>query len=278
MTPELAERLIREEFAPLPERSIELMSSGWDYDVFRVDDEWVFRFPRRAVVVPGMKRELEVLTEFARLLPVPVPEPVFVGDGFYGARYLRGDTPGEAQRLALVPQLARALRALHSVEVLDAVGDRLPFDPIGRARMEVRVARTRTAIENISDLWRPPPAVDDVLDRALALPPPERVAVCHGDLHFRQLLAAGRELTGIVDWVDVCRSDPGVDLQLLWSFVPPDARDDFLSEYGDVDEASLVRARVLAFFLSAVIARYGCDEGRPAVLAEAIAGLDRAVV
>ena len=42
-----------------------------------------------------------------------------------------------------------------------------------------------------------------------------------------------------------------------------------------MDPASLVRARVLALNLMAVIARYGHDEGMPDVEAEARAGLDR---
>ncbi len=102
-------------------------------------------------------------------------------------------------------------------------------------------------------------------------------AVCHGDLHFRQLLVDGGDLTGIIDWVDVCRSDPGVDLQLLWSFLPPAGRDAFLDEYGPVSEGSLLRARVLALFLNAILAQYGHAEGMRPVAAEALAALDRTV-
>jgi aminoglycoside phosphotransferase (APT) family kinase protein len=108
------------------------------------------------------------------------------------------------------------------------------------------------------------------------LPPPEPRAVCHGDLHFRQLLVDDGNLTGIIDWVDVCRSDPGVDLQLVWSFLPPAAREEFLDEYGPVSEESLLRARVLALFLNSVLVRYGNAEGMPRVEAEALAGLRRA--
>jgi len=36
----------------------------------------------------------------------------------------------------------------------------------------------------------------------------------------------------VIDWVDICRADVGQDLQLLWSFLPPSARDEFLDEYG----------------------------------------------
>jgi aminoglycoside phosphotransferase (APT) family kinase protein len=141
--------------------------------------------------------------------------------------------------------------------------------------MGVRVPRTRKTLAAISDLWHPPAEVEDLLARALALPAPEARAVCHGDLHFRQLLAEEGVLTGIVDWVDLCRSDPGVDLSLAYSFLPVAARDPFFAEYGEVQPASLVRARVLALNLMAILARYGHDEGMPGVETEALAGLER---
>jgi aminoglycoside phosphotransferase (APT) family kinase protein len=102
-------------------------------------------------------------------------------------------------------------------------------------------------------------------------------SICHGDLHFRQLLVDGGALTGIIDWIDVCRSDPGVDLQLAWSFFPPGGRSAFLDEYGRATDESLLRARVLALFLNATLVRYARSEGRPDVEAEALAGVERAL-
>jgi aminoglycoside phosphotransferase (APT) family kinase protein len=286
---ELAERLVREQFAPLPERSVSLLSTGWDYVVHVVDERWVFRFPRRAVVVPGTEREIATLGRIAPLLPVSVPAPTHVGQPsaafpwpFYGARYLPGVEPSDAgltddERTRLARPLARALRSLHGPETLAAAGDSLPPDPIRRADMSFRVPKTREALAAVRKLglWESPAVVEEILAAASALPPAEPSAVCHCDLHFRQLLVDGGELSGIVDWVDVCRSDPGVDLQLAWSFLPPAGRAAFLDEYGPVSESSLLRARVLALFLNAILARYGHSEGLETVEAEALAGLAR---
>jgi aminoglycoside phosphotransferase (APT) family kinase protein len=282
----LAERLITEQFPPLPNRSLLLLGEGWDYTAFLVDETWVFRFPRRAVVVPGTEREIVTLPLLAPLLPVAIPRPEHVGRPgptfpwpFYGARYLPGTEPGGALsddvRLALARPLARALRALHAPSTLAAAGDALPFDPIGRADMAARVPRARESVVAIADLWQAPSEAEELFARALELRGPQPRAVCHGDLHFRQLLVDRDALTGIVDWVDLCRSDPGVDLSLAFGFLPPGARRELLDEYGDADPASLVRARVLALNLMAVLARYGHDEGMPHVEAEARAGLDR---
>src|SRR3954454_6744173 len=77
---------------------LEPLGQGWDYTAFRVDDDFVFRFPRRAVVLPGMEREIATLPRLA--LPVMVPAPLFVGEPdegfpwrFYGAPYIEGNEP-----------------------------------------------------------------------------------------------------------------------------------------------------------------------------------------
>jgi aminoglycoside phosphotransferase (APT) family kinase protein len=285
----LAGELIHEQFAPLPRRSLERLAEGWDYVAYVVDGEWVFRFPRREVVVPGTEREIAVLPRLAAMLPVAVPAPVYVGRAgdrfpwpFYGASFLPGAELAEAglddgDGISLARSLARALRALHSRDVLAAVGDSLPADPLGRADMSARVPRTRDALEAIADVWRPPPVVGEILAAATRLSPAEPTAVVHGDLHIRQLLADRGELSAIIDWVDLCRSDPGVDLQLWWSLLPPAGREAFFDEYGPVSNESLLRARVLALFLNAILVRHARAEGLPAVEKKALAGLERTV-
>jgi aminoglycoside phosphotransferase len=277
---ELARELVREQFPPLGERSVELVAAGWDYTVHRVDGDWAFRFPRREIVLEPMRREIDALARLASSLPVPEPayrgEPsVRFGWPFWGGRWLPGIEAGAArdeERHALAPQLGRFLRRLHDTQLPD-----LPVDVVRRADMQFRVPRAREELAAVAPVWRAPRAAREILDRAERLPPPEILATCHGDLHFRQVLVAGDRLTGVVDWVDVCRSDPGIDLQLVYAFLPPAARPAFFAEYGEAREESLVRARVIAIFLSAVLARYGRAQGLAAVEREAVASLDRAV-
>lgn len=93
---------------------------------------------------------------------------------------------------------------------------------------------------------------------------------------MRQLLVADGRLSGVVDWVDVCRSDPAVELLIAWSFLDADPRRAFFAEYGAVDRAREVRARVVALSLSAFLAEWAAAENVPAVLETAAAGLRRA--
>ena len=157
-----------------------------------------------------------------------------------------------------------------------AVPPDAPSYVVRRADMAFRVPRAREEVASLAPLWSTPPVVEELLDEAEQLPPSETMVTCHGDLHFRQVIADGGRLTGVVDWVDVCRSDPGIDLQLVFAFLPPAARPAFFAAYGAVSHASLLRARVLAVFLSAMLARYGRAQALPAVETEALASLDRA--
>jgi aminoglycoside phosphotransferase (APT) family kinase protein len=268
---ERVRELIHAQFPQLEADEVVLVSEGWDYAVFRVDGDWAFRFPRRAVVVPGTEREIAVLPELAERLPVGVPAPVFVGrpgDGFrwpfYGSRYLAGvEATG---RPVNAVALGEVLRALHASETLAAVGEGLPVDPLGRVDMDVRLPR-------FPELGIDAPAL---VAAAWKLPPARHTAVCHGDLHMRQLLVEGDVLTGVVDWVDVCRSDPAVDLSVAWSTLDAVGRQTFFAAYGEVDEEMRVRARVVAAFLCAALIDWAGKEQVPLVLDAAAKGLRRA--
>jgi len=277
----LARRLIAGQFPDVAQESLRLIGEGWDNTVWLVDDQWVFRFPRRTIAIPGVEREITALASLAPRLPLPVPAPVFVGrpaDGFpwpfFGARFLPGTEPlglSEDQRAGLARRLGEFLRALHAAEVPD-----LPADPFGRADMAVRVPKAREQIAELeaAGLWHAPPSLDDLLASAAELPVPEPGVVCHGDLHLRHLLVDDTgALSGVIDWGDLCRGDPSVDMCLVWCLLP--SRDEFLAAYGPVSDDQLLRARVLALFLSAVLALYAHHEDMPALEREALAGLER---
>ena len=281
----LARRLLAR-FPELELESLRPLGEGWDYTIFLVDERWVFRFPRREVVVPGTRREIAVLPELAPLLPIPVPQPIFVGDPsegfpwpFFGSEFLPGKELGEAapadpDRVEIGRSIAQFLRRLHDADV----AYELPPDANKRADMTVRVPRTREQLDELeaAGLWRRPPSVDRLLGEAERLPPSDALVVVHGDLHFRQVLV-GDDMspTGVIDWVDVCRSDPAIDMSMLWSYLPLDGREVFLAEYGALSDEQLLRARVLALSLSAALALYGHKEGFPMIEREALVGLDR---
>jgi aminoglycoside phosphotransferase (APT) family kinase protein len=284
----LARRLLAEQFPEFAGLPVRLLGSGWDNTVFAVGDEWVFRFPRKQIIVAGIEIEIDVLPDLAPLLPVPIPVPEHIGvpsDAFpwpfFGARMLPGvelcEAPATSREL-LATQLGRFLKKLHGDEVMDALGARLPENWTKRADMQVRVPLIVEKLALLDALWRAPEHVRASLDDALALPPPEARAVCHGDLHFRHVLVDGDRVTGFIDWIDLCRGDPALDLQLVWSALPPEARGAFFAEYGEVDAATLLRARAVALFLGAALLEFSHHEKLASIEREALASLDRAAI
>lgn len=277
---ELAARLVSQQFPELALRGLRLLGEGWDNTAWLVDEEWVFRFPRRAIALPGVEREVAVLAQLAPQLPLPVPVPELVGRPgaafpwpFFGARLVPGVELAEAEldgdvREALAQPLGEFLRALHAAEV-DA---ELPVDPLRRADMPFRVGRAR---ERFAELGWTPDGAEEVLRAASRLGPPERATLVHGDLHIRHALVAGGRPSGVIDWGDVCRADPAVDLILFWSALPPSARPRFLAAYGGASEAALLRARVLSLFLCAALFQHARHEGLAAIERESLAALER---
>jgi aminoglycoside phosphotransferase (APT) family kinase protein len=277
-------RPLLSQFPEVHAETLRPLAYGWDYTVWVVDERYAFRFPRREVVVPGAEREIAVVPKLAPQLPAPVPAALFVGAPtdeypwpFFGSRLLSGTELSEDAldadgRLEVALQLADFLRTLHAVEL----DQPLPLDVNGRADMSLRVPLARRTLEEVAGLWRAPAGSATIFDEAERLPPAELTAVVHGDLHFRQVLVEGRRVTGVVDWVDVCRSDPAIDLSLLWSFLEPSQRPAFIEAYGPVSEDQLLRARVLALNLCAALAAQAHAVGLEAVERSALAGLERA--
>ena len=268
----LVRRLLRR--AGHDPRTVRHLAEGWDRSVWVVDEELVAGFPRKAAIVPMIEREIQLLPRIAPLLPAPIPVPLLVGDpseefpwSFYMTRLLPGEEAAlveldDTSRVAVGVDLARFLRALHAIE-LDV---ELPVDVNGRADMAGRAERIRelTARLAASSAWIAPPGVEELLNVAVALAPPRLDRIVHGDLYPRNFLVHQGRLSGVIDWIDLGRSDPAIDLSFLWSLVPADGRDEVAAAYGGLDGAALLRSRVLAVFMGCVILEYAEATGHPA--------------
>lgn len=261
---------------------VRAVAAGWDNTVVAVDHTWLFRFPRRTIALAGVARELAHLPRLAPLLPLPVPVPVHHGTygdppwPFWGARALPGTelaTSEHADLDAVATQLGRFVRALHDAPVHPD----LPLDPMGRADASTRAARTRAVLDDLdaAGLRRADPALEALLERAEAAPPPPDVAVTsHGDLYGRHVLVDhdGRAC-GVIDWGDVCVAHPCVDLAFVFSALPPHHRPAFWAAYGDVDPDTLLRARTMGAFSAAAVAAYAHDQRLDALRTSALARL-----
>jgi aminoglycoside phosphotransferase (APT) family kinase protein len=220
---------------------------------------------------------------------LPIPVPRFVGTRsdrfpwpFFGASLLPGCEPADAElddadRTELGAALGRFLRVLHSPETLAVVDSErtLPVDFNRRADMPYQAERTRRRLQ---ELGLPVPAeAETLLAEAETLPASTSEVLVHGDLHVRHVLVDGNAIAGVIDWGDVCRGDPSIDLQIAWSLLPADARTRFFDEYGPIDEERRLRSRVFAVGICVMLALYARSVGFASLERESLAGLERAV-
>ena len=267
----LAGALIAAQFPSLAQPRVEPLGEGWDNFVFRVNDAWVFRFPRRAVAVPLLETELRVLPRIAPRLPLPVPVPELRGSPgprfpwpFAGHRRIAGETADRAAltergRAALAEPLGKFLRTLHALPPSGVEPDAIGRLDAGRLRREIRAR-----------LPSPPPWIDDPVR------PPRAEALVHGDLHARQLLIADGRLGGVIDWGDAHLGDPAVDLAVAHALLPPDARAAFLAAYGEVEPETWKLARLRALHVSAALWTWARQRGDAPLVREALAAIERA--
>jgi aminoglycoside phosphotransferase (APT) family kinase protein len=292
----LAAELIGRQFPRLRGTPVEPLATGWDNTVYLVGGQWVFRFPRRAIALPGIQREIAVLPLLAPHLPLPVPVPELVGNPaggypwpYWGARLVPGTELAEAglpdsQRVRAGASVGAFLRALHDpglVAVAGQAGLQLPDDPMRRAYPGVRAERARVILRRLaqSAAWEPDAAIERLFGAADRLGPPAGPAViAHGDLHLRHLLIGeGGDASGVIDWGDLCLADPAADLSLAYCGFAGPARAALLAAYGPVDAERELRARVCAVSICVALAEYAISDGRAALLRETLAALGRVV-
>jgi aminoglycoside phosphotransferase (APT) family kinase protein len=295
ITPELAAAEIARQFPELADLPVTAFDAGWDNAVLAVGDRWLFRFVHREIALDGSRRELSVLGSVTGL-PLPVPRPTFVGRPsrqvpwpFWGAERLPGVGLAESglpldRRGPVAEALGGFLRALHDPARLGEVGD-LPVDPIGRgdpARQAERAERRLTSLAADGSGTVPDRAAD-LLARsqplrraAAALDPGEGRVLVHGDLHARHLLVDGERPSGVIDWGDTAIADPAVDLIAAWAAFGPEDREVFWAAYGPASIDRRLRARVTALHVCTALAAQAAADGQRAVLAEALAGAERA--
>jgi aminoglycoside phosphotransferase (APT) family kinase protein len=238
-----------------PRTTVEI-DEGYDFHVVVVDDEWIFRFPRRAGVEAALETEIELLPTIAPALPVPVPsfeyvsrEPLFVG-----YRLLRG-TP-------LVDEDAGGVRAfLDALHALDPSG--LPVERAGWiAVYEKQCAEFERLVLPLlgsDDRVRSKRLFEEV-ETLVGFEP----ALLHADLGPAHLLVRDGRLAGVIDWGDARVGDPALDY--AWLLNGPFAG-------WDVDAELRRRARFYHRLGPWYEAHYGLFTDRPAHTERGLAGI-----
>nr|WP_243869264.1 aminoglycoside phosphotransferase family protein [Streptomyces liangshanensis] len=230
---------------------------GMDNATFRLGDDLSVRLPRFPRWAGQVEREHTWLPRLAPHLPLPVPEPVAMGEPAEGYpfawsvyRWLAGENASGADLAdpaGAATELAAFVSALQAVDATGAPGPRWSNAfrgvPMGDARdslaSEARVLPKIEAMKGLADT----DALTAVWEAALTAPawqgPPVWI---HGDLGTGNILLADGRLSAVIDFGTLAAGDPAVDLLPAWNFLPDEVRGVYRAALG-VDDATWARGR-----------------------------------
>ncbi|WP_191566606.1 phosphotransferase [Metabacillus idriensis] len=272
VTETLAKKLIEEEFPELKPVEVSLLGKGFDNTVYEVNKLYVFRFPRREIAVRLLEIEKQILPKLASKVEMAIPVPVFFGNPskdykwmFLGYHKVAGETPSElseVQRISMAAPLAEFLKTVHAFPAEIARKHGAEDDHFGRLDLKKRIPMLQANIDKLKQIHKG--EISDRMQHYLdSLSKMESVSaehLVHGDLHIRNILIdKDGALSGIIDWGDTHIGDPAVDLSIVYSLLPPEARETFFGIYGKVTEDTKELARFKAIYTHSVLMVYGYD-------------------
>ena len=278
---ERAAAIVAAEFPALAPIRAAYLGEGCDSVAFVVNGKLVFRFPKRADVADQLLREVELLPDVQRHVPVPIPVYSHVGrpsERFphpFGAYSMLPGVPAIQWEPASLPleatatALAGVLSGLHRWDRTDAARLGIPPLDIDDLIEEVRA----DALDDFAFLTQLAP--DRPLERwrtfVADAPEPSHgdrpASVIHADLAAEHVLfdRTTGTVTGIIDWSELAVGDPSIDFSGIfhWGGEPLIARVLRHYEGATPDAGMLARARYLAACRGVLDVRFGHDMQRP---------------
>ena len=226
LTLEMATLEVSAQFPELHPVQVRYVGSGWDCDAYLVNQEWLFRFPRRRDVVETLERGIAVLERLPELSGVRTPRNAKSGRPgsrfpyhFFGYRWIAGcgadELPEEkTDRRALAAQLGATFSELHDFDPRSLTAIGIPHEQEGPRGWLSSVVEDAAVIRRAlpADLRRCcAPYLTGEIDSPPAYAGPPRLI--HNDIGIEHLIVdpgSGR-LVGIIDWEDASIGDPAFD-------------------------------------------------------------------
>ncbi len=281
-----AASIISQQFPQLSPLDIQLLGEGWDNTTWRVNQQWVFRFPKNKHAATLIKNEICLLPALQNL-PLQIPRPILIGQAadnfpypFYGHVFLKGETADRCHlnhqdRMQLAEPLGFFLKTLHAFPISQALS--LGVER-GHARMQSALEAAKIQ-ERLTYLFEQGiiQSVHPWLDfsnQYQHLEKPPFWVLAHGDFYARHLiLNAQKQLTAIIDWGDAELLHPAIDLAIGYQFIPPNAQTIFWESYGEVTEYTKLLAKQRAIFSAVTMGWYGHQIQDTMLLQEGLQGL-----
>lgn len=286
--PPMALQLIKEQFPELSSKNIRLLGAGWDNTAFIIDEELIFRFPRREIALPLLEAEWCVLPTLASRLPLPIPIPEWKGSPtsnfpwpFIGYRLIPGFTACyanllEDERTALAEPIARFLAVLHATPTSATSKCNIPRDNHHRIDGTLLTSKISKNFEELSllGLLQNKKQLELAVQNLQHFRAPVNSFLVHGDFYVRHLLVdENHQLVGVIDWGDIHYGDPAIDLAIAHSFLPTQAHASFIKTYGDISEETWALAKLRAIYSSTLLVLFGYHSNDPNIMREGMRSL-----
>ncbi|KOY15576.1 MULTISPECIES: phosphotransferase [Paenibacillus] len=287
---ELAHKLISNQFPQLASKIVQKLGHGWDNTVYLVGAEYVFRFPRREVAINSLRMERKILPKLKDYCSIEYSIPLFFGEGdygypapFLGYRYLSGEFPiglTDKQRALSATTLAVFLKNLHAFPMQIAQENGVQHDHRNLTDITMRKEKMHKFLSDIALHLSEEEylALSNYLEQLRTKKVKQKYTFLHGDLHFKNMLVdENGKISGIIDWGDINIGHPACDLNVVYSFLPPDARSNFFKVYGEVDEETEILARLIAIYIPILIMMQAINLNDIRLIDEAKANIKRAL-
>ncbi|MGW4482623.1 aminoglycoside phosphotransferase family protein [Amycolatopsis sp. NPDC004368] len=198
------------------------LGEGWDSVAALVDGRWVERRPRRDEVRELLRRETRVMPWLAPRLPVRVPVPVVRREEPLVVRH--EFVPGGPVEVLTAEHgrvIGEFLRVLHAVDV----GEAAARGVVAGDRVEVLAEFSEVVVPRVGGA--------ELLDEVRGFPVD---AVVHADLGPEHVLVNEDQISGVIDWSDVCLDDRARDLAWALFGASPAFAEGVAEAYGMPEE------------------------------------------
>ena len=264
-------QIIQAQFPILKANKILPMGLGWDNTAFLVNDEIIFRFPRRRLTIDLIAEENKLLPELQKKLCVAIPKPIFFGEPsklfpcpFMGYKIISGQTACSLnftfeEKSSLIEPLAIFLKQLHAISINEfpqkPVKDHFyRIDPVLMLQKLEKNLNQLQELEKVSQVSK----VLNFFRRSVDGVRLQEKALTHGDLYSRHILVDDmKNLVGIIDWGNIHFGFLANDIALVYNFFPQELHDQFFAIYGEVSADTIKVACLRAYLTGTFLILFG---------------------
>ena len=280
-------KLLEEQFKMKIE-DICFITNGWDNDVYKINNKYLFRFPRRNIANKLIEKEGNALPIIKQYVSTPLPTPVFFGypTNYYPYRFLGYDYLDDLSveeiesinSIDSISVLAIFLSQLHSVPA-EKVESIVGYDDLDRLNVKKRI---ETLIQNTNSIRNigiyDTSELEFYIDTLTDIKMDDEKILVHGDMHIKNLLYnIDGVVSSVIDFGDIHIGHRACDISIIYSISPKKYRNVFFEKYGDVSSAALDFAKFKAIFTNAFLLLQAYDSANITLVKKVITSLNYAL-